>query len=233
MLLHRQLRDGIPVHPGHYRLHKEWILSASEREKAFASRKELTERQYNTKAHPLPQLAVQTAVLIQSGRRWNRTGRIVEVLPNRQYRVRVDGSGRVTLGNRRFLRANDCRGPVAMPAPSKDPPKLPAHSTTPASDTQTAPAPRMVPAAPAAGGETEAPEVAADATGAPREETGAPRGETDEPEAAADTPQAVPTLMPPDNRRRLPKALRDLADHNSRRVKEGQCDVPGRPRSGC
>ena len=36
MLLHRQLRDGIPVHPGHYRLHKEWILSASEREKAFA-----------------------------------------------------------------------------------------------------------------------------------------------------------------------------------------------------
>ena len=37
-------------------------------------------------------------------RKWDRTGRVVEVLPNRQYRVRMDGSGLITLRNRRFLR---------------------------------------------------------------------------------------------------------------------------------
>ena len=43
--------------------------------------------------------------------RWHNTGVVVEVLPHRQYRVMVDGSRRVTLRNRRFLRKIDpvCR----------------------------------------------------------------------------------------------------------------------------
>ena len=37
-------------------------------------------------------------------KKWDRTGVVVEVLPFDQYRVKVDGSGRVTLRNRQFLR---------------------------------------------------------------------------------------------------------------------------------
>ena len=33
-----------------------------------------------------------------------KTGRVVEVLPNRQYQIRMDGSGRLGLRNRRFLK---------------------------------------------------------------------------------------------------------------------------------
>jgi len=36
--------------------------------------------------------------------KWDRTGVITEVLPNRQYRILIDGSRRLTLRNRRFLR---------------------------------------------------------------------------------------------------------------------------------
>ena len=43
----------------------------------------------------------------QSGTRplkWHNTGYITETLPHRQYRVVVDGSRRITLRNRRFLK---------------------------------------------------------------------------------------------------------------------------------
>ena len=57
--------------------------------------------------------------------KWMNTGTIVETLPHRQYRVLVDGSRRVTLRNRRFLRKikplaremhlPDCTTPPACP----------------------------------------------------------------------------------------------------------------------
>ena len=37
-------------------------------------------------------------------KRWSRNGTIVEVMPHRQYCIRVHGSNRVTLRNRKFLR---------------------------------------------------------------------------------------------------------------------------------
>ena len=37
-------------------------------------------------------------------KRWDKTGKVVEKLPHRQYRVKLDGSGHVTLRNRKFLR---------------------------------------------------------------------------------------------------------------------------------
>ena len=104
LLLHRQLRDAIPSSPSLYRLHKEWIVSGKEREKAFSKRDILLKEKYNAGAHPLLPLQPQDSVLIQCQGKWNRSGKIVEALPNRQYRIRMDGSGRVTLRNRRFLK---------------------------------------------------------------------------------------------------------------------------------
>ena len=37
--------------------------------------------------------------------RWDRSGHVVEVLPFDQYRVKIDGTGRSSLRNRKFLRA--------------------------------------------------------------------------------------------------------------------------------
>ena len=57
----------------------------------------------------LPPLAVGHCVCIQNQtgphpNKWDRTGVIIEVRQFDQYVVRVDGSGRITLCNRKFLR---------------------------------------------------------------------------------------------------------------------------------
>ena len=57
----------------------------------------------------LPPLPLGCSVLIQNQlgnnpKRWEKRGTVVEVLPHRQYKIRVDGSRRLTLRNRQFLR---------------------------------------------------------------------------------------------------------------------------------
>ena len=37
-------------------------------------------------------------------RKWDRSGLVVEVLPHNKYLIKIDGSGRLTARNRRFLR---------------------------------------------------------------------------------------------------------------------------------
>ena len=132
LLLHRSIRDHIPTNPAHYELHKDWILSADEREQLYARRDQEIQTSYNATAHPIAPLATQTPVMIQTKGKWNKSGRIVEVLPHRQYRVRVDGSGRVTLRNRRFLKPMaENRSPTVSPFPSG--PSPPTHPVMPLS----------------------------------------------------------------------------------------------------
>ena len=104
LLLHRQLRDTIPTNSKRFELHKDWIVSAEEREIAFAKRNQRIIEEYDKHAHPLIPLQVQTAVRIQEHDNWRKTGTVVEVLPDRQYRIKMDGSGRLCLRNRRFLK---------------------------------------------------------------------------------------------------------------------------------
>ena len=52
-------------------------------------------------------------------KKWHRTGTIVEVADNNQYTVKVDGSGRVTKRNRRFLRALKPAATNIMNAPGE------------------------------------------------------------------------------------------------------------------
>ena len=59
----------------------------------------------NLKTRELSPLRVGSEVIIQGkDKKWNRQGKIVEVLPHRQYRVRLADSGRLALQNRRFLK---------------------------------------------------------------------------------------------------------------------------------
>ena len=79
------------------------------REKALAKRslKVMDKLSKNTK--DLPQLQVGDSVLVQNQlgnnpRRWEKRGTVVKVLPYRQYEVMMDGSRRISLRNRQFLR---------------------------------------------------------------------------------------------------------------------------------
>ena len=107
ILLHRQLRDKLPTHPTHYRLHKKWILTAKQREELLRTKNEAAMKTYNHTSRDLSPLKPQTKVVVltsEKNPRWSLTGMVVECLPFRKYRVKLDGSGRVVLRNRKFLR---------------------------------------------------------------------------------------------------------------------------------
>ena len=127
LLLHRQIRDFLPSHPSLLKPHVQWIAAAKRREKVAAAKTCRLAERYNLHAKNLPPLQVGQHVVLQNQygprmRRWDRTGRIVECLGPRQYRIRLDGSGRITIRNRRFLRLTHTQG---APNPPNNPPPAP------------------------------------------------------------------------------------------------------------
>ena len=88
ILFHRNLRDSIPMHRSHYHLHKDWVISADEREAQFAKRNKVIAEQYNKHTRLLKELNPGTYVLIQSkNKKWEKQGVILETLAHRQYRI--------------------------------------------------------------------------------------------------------------------------------------------------
>ena len=129
ILFHRNLKDSIPSHPTHYHLHKDWIISAEEREIQFALRNKTIAKRYNAHTRPLGDLPVGTYVLLQSkNKRWNKQGIVVEKLDHRQYNIKVKGSGRITLRNRRFIKPCSLIQPPPprpIPPPQQDTQEIP------------------------------------------------------------------------------------------------------------
>ena len=109
ILFHHQLQDHIPSHPSHYCLHQQWPISVKQCEEYLSQRYTTILDQYNQHSRPLPPLPVGTPIIIQNqdlkfNRQWLKTSSIIEVLRNRQYKIYMHGSGRITLQNRRFIR---------------------------------------------------------------------------------------------------------------------------------
>jgi hypothetical protein len=102
MLYGYKLRDHLP---NHYRsIRKEWKDVQNAKELSFS----IKDKQSSTGTH-LPVLQVGDHVSLQNQYgnqpgKWSNTGIIVEVHPNHQYGVMLDGSRRTTLRNRKFLR---------------------------------------------------------------------------------------------------------------------------------
>ena len=136
----RPLRDGLPT-PSHTR--PQWGR--------LRDLRELGHSRLHAKVtgRCLEPLDVGDAVLVQNQHgpkptRWERTGLVVETLGNRQYSIKMDGSGRITLRNRRFLKkiqplnparkcATSTRGTdlVARPHTSEPPGRhMEPHATT-------------------------------------------------------------------------------------------------------
>ena len=108
-LFGRSIRDFIPIYPGKYMPHPTWKETLENREEALRARHfKMSERLSEHTKHLLP-LRIGDSVRLQNltgphPKKWGRTGVIIEVRQFDQYVVRVDGSGRVTLRNRQFLR---------------------------------------------------------------------------------------------------------------------------------
>ena len=105
----RTIRDFIPCAPEKYRLGNAWKRTAEYREIALTKRHSLARERLSEHTKELAPLEVGDPVYIQnqvgkSPLKWDKSGTIVEVNGFDQYMVKVDGSGRLTRRNRKFLR---------------------------------------------------------------------------------------------------------------------------------
>ena len=106
----RELRDTMPFKPGKGAMHKEWRITVEDREKALAKRHHTCMEKLNEHVKELKALKVGQSVMVQNqagnhGKRWARTGTVVEIGPGpRQYAVRMDRSRNVSIRNKKFLR---------------------------------------------------------------------------------------------------------------------------------
>ena len=103
------IRDFIPIHPGKYQPHSTWRETLISREEALRNRHMRAAERLSEHTRVLPPLIIGDTVRIQNQTgphptKWDKTGLVVEVRQFDQYVVRVDGSGRITLRNRKFLR---------------------------------------------------------------------------------------------------------------------------------
>jgi len=105
----RPIRDFIPIPPGKYRPHNMWQETLASREEALRTRHMRGAEKWSEHTRRLPPLKTGDRVRIQNQvgphpKKWDKTGVVIEVRQFDQYVVKVDGSGRVTLRNRKFLR---------------------------------------------------------------------------------------------------------------------------------
>ena len=108
ILYGRKLRDHLPVSISELRQRKEWILTKEARETALMKRHVTMRESLSEHTKNLPPLLVGDVVQIQNQRgpsplKWNKSGVILERKDFDQYLVKIDGSGCVSLRNRKFL----------------------------------------------------------------------------------------------------------------------------------
>ena len=128
----RQLRDGIPVDRQHYKVNYNWRRTLREREVKLAEAHREVVRKSGEHRTLLPiSTGKRVWVENQVSLKWDRSGTVTEALGNRQYTVRLDGSGRLSRRNRKHLKI------INEPAP--------ANTTTPRATNDTAAAPSTQP----------------------------------------------------------------------------------------
>ena len=107
----RTLRDNLSFseYLNRSKYSKNWQDAWVAKEEALRARFIRTSEVINRHARPLPPLLPGHKCFIQNqtgphANKWHNTGTVMECLPHNKYAVRVDGSGRVTVRNRRFLK---------------------------------------------------------------------------------------------------------------------------------
>ena len=116
-----------------------WRDAWAKKEEALRERFHHSAEKRNEHVRALPTLKPGDRCYIQNQtgnhpKRWDRSGTVVEAHGNDSYSLKVDGTGRVTRRNRRYLRhftpaSPDITSRVRTPLPAHTPPKL--HSVIP------------------------------------------------------------------------------------------------------
>ena len=111
LLFGRPIRDFLPIRPGKFSPSEVWVDCAEKRELAMRRRLSLGGERWSEHTRALAPLKVGQQVFVQnqhgvgkSAKKWDRTGTIVEDKGYDKYSVRIDGSGRISDRNRRYLR---------------------------------------------------------------------------------------------------------------------------------
>ena len=131
ILLGRQLRDTLPsiskdvMAFNNPQVDHRWREAWKAKEEALKVRYVKTLEHLDEHTRNLPPLRHGDQVIIQNQqgrfpRKWDKSGIVVEVKDFDQYVVKVSGSGRLTLRNRKFLRLYTPHS-LQNPAPSTDP----------------------------------------------------------------------------------------------------------------
>ena len=146
----RPIRDFLPIRPGQYSPSEVWVNCRDTRELAHRERFLRGAERWSRNTRDLKPLDVGNKVLIQNQRgagkiakKWERTGQVIESLGYNKYRVKVDGSGRISDRNRQFLRRIT---PVTSTLPGPTP-STHCHDT-PAESQDTPTVSRQVPVEP-------------------------------------------------------------------------------------
>ena len=119
----RQLQDSVPAVSQNFRVDEHWGQTLREQERQVA--------RHNSQVMAHTGGCSRSSVLVQNqaNKTWNRSGIAVEARGNRQYLVKLDGSGRLSLCTRQHLQ------PLAQPDPSSIPrtrePSPPPSSPSP------------------------------------------------------------------------------------------------------
>ena len=105
LALGRCIRDTLPLPQHRYKIDPNWARNLNDRELSMSKQNQITKQAYDEGAKSLKPLIVGDPVLCQNMRtkKWDKSGVIVEVKGFRQYLIKMDGSGRVSLQNRRHL----------------------------------------------------------------------------------------------------------------------------------
>ena len=107
-------------------IHNQWHQAWRAKEMAIRSRLVRSCKRLEEHSKELPLLREGDSVFVQNQNpasskpgKWDREGTVVATRKNDQYLVRVKGTGRLTLRNRRFLRKFQLRSPIVTEGPPR------------------------------------------------------------------------------------------------------------------
>ena len=133
VILGMRIKDLMPIKPGHLRFGSRWAELLKQREAVMARRHLARGQELNKHTRELAPLNVGDTVSIQNQHgntplKWDPTGNFLEVGDFDKYTSKIDGSRRLTNGNRRFLQpVRPNKEAIRMPAPADG---LPAENDT-------------------------------------------------------------------------------------------------------
>ena len=237
----RPIRDFIPIHPGKYQPHTTWREALLSREEALRNSHMRAAERLSEHTRSLPPLAVGDCVRIQNQvgpnpTKWDKTGIVIVVRQFDQYVVRVDGSGRVTLRNRKFLRkylpvVN--RVPLVMapgPMAVSVPPPVAHPTINPGTAAQSVPLDKTRPHILALQTPTAPQPYNADPPSI--EDSRSDNKETNKASEPLNRGTSNPQLsLDPGTTNHIPRALRTLLPHNAPGLKEQSTSTPTLPAS--